>query len=60
MEKCKVCGVELFHEKGVCSSCVEFFRWKYGKSFEKNLMLFLEILEKPKLNFRRKRWKKRH
>jgi len=60
MEKCKVCGVESIHEKGVCSSCTEFFKWKYGETFEENLKIFLETLEKPKLNFRRKRWEKRH
>ncbi|MCK5449730.1 hypothetical protein KAI32_02595 [Candidatus Pacearchaeota archaeon] len=60
MEKCEVCGVELICEKGVCSSCTEFFKWKYRESFEENLKIFLETIGKPKLNFRRKRWKKRH
>jgi hypothetical protein len=60
MEKCKVCGVNLIHEKGVCSSCVEFFKWKYGKNFKKQLKRFLEGHEKKELNKWRKQWKRRH
>jgi len=48
MEKCKVCGMELTREKGICSSCVEFFKWKYGEGFEENLKIFLETIGKPK------------
>jgi predicted nucleic acid-binding Zn ribbon protein len=43
---CKVCGVRMDHDEEVCSSCTEFFKWKYGPEYKDRMALFLKTLEK--------------
>ncbi len=61
MKNCKICKKEIEENEEVCHSCIGFFKYKYGKKWEREIKRFLEALkenefslEKNKLNRRYK------
>jgi len=45
MKNCLICKKEIEENEEVCHSCIEFFKYKYGKKWEKELKRFLNILK---------------
>jgi len=53
MKKCIVCSKELENnESKFCYSCTEFFKWKYGKNYSKELKRFERILKSTSTKFK--------
>jgi len=43
MKKCLVCGKKLRRkEEKICSTCKDFFKYKYGSKFKKEIKRFIE------------------
>lgn len=51
MKKCKICQKEIDENEEVCNSCIDFFKWKYKKTYCKKLRRFQKIMSRnPSLN----------
>jgi len=54
MKNCIICKKE--NEEEVCESCIEFFKWKYGKGYIEKIKNFQEMQKRSgKIKFRRKK-----
>ncbi|VVB79034.1 Uncharacterised protein [uncultured archaeon] len=45
MKNCSICKKEIEENEEVCHSCIEFFKYKYEKKWERELKRFLDTLK---------------
>lgn len=45
MKTCVICKKEIAENGDVCESCLDFFKWKYKKNFQKKISEFRKIMK---------------
>ena len=48
-ERCIICKREIPENGSVCNTCIQFYKWKYGKNWKRKLKITLEGIDREAL-----------